>query len=128
MNNENELTEKDLDEVIDELEKETAEEYSEEDRRTFVKENEQCMVIKTPKPKSKSFWKNLKYMWYYPYKKTPMQKHFQKLARITPRCVARLTLPDKTEVEFTELPKWYDVIRYQISGFKFEVFHIDEYD
>ena len=35
--------------------------------------------------------------------------------------VARLTIKEGVSVDLLEIPKWYDVIRYKLCGFKYEV-------
>jgi len=109
---EHEATEQDIDEVITELENEV--------NTSDIKEEKKAKKRQKRNDPS-AFWKNLWYVLYKPWRKSEMVKKFQKLAGITPDCVARVTI-NKTQIEFIELPKWYDVIRYKLCGFKLEIY------
>lgn len=102
------VTETDLDELISELE---AEEMGE--------------VAPTPaKPEPcKSFWCNIKKSWYRPKPKSMMAHRFQVLAGIVDNTVvASVTLPNKAIVNFKELPAWHWVLRFKLSGLKYETY------
>jgi len=79
-----------------------------------------------PKKRKNVFWRNLKYCWYRPWKATPMAARFRLLAGIKTPDVAKLILFNDTEVELKKLPAWYDVIRYQLCGFKLTIYDIDD--
>lgn len=120
------MTGEELDEVITELEQEVS--YDDSTRESFVEDNEKAQkeMEKECKKRAKrndpsAFWRNFWYCLYKPWRKSEMVKKFQKLAGITPDCVARVTV-NKTQIEFVELPMWYDVIRYKVCGFKLEVY------
>lgn len=50
------------------------------------------------------------------------KNRFRLLAGIkTSPAVARLTIKEGVVVDLMEIPKWYDVIRYKLCGFKYEV-------
>jgi hypothetical protein len=51
--------------------------------------------------------------------KYPIVYRFQRLAGITnKKTVGFLYLPENNKIEFKEIPKWYNIIRYKICGFK----------
>ena len=88
-----------IDEIIDELESEMDE---------------------PSKDKKPSFFHNLM-LSIYRQKPNPLRCRFQKLAGITkiePK--AKLTIGNNT-FDLQEIPPWYDVIRYKLCGFKFEI-------
>jgi len=102
------VDETDLDEIIQELEREVDGETDEQ-----VKYNKSC----------RSFLLNLKRSWNRVPKKELMRYRFQKLAGIIDnKTLAALTLPDGTRITFKELPHWWDVVRYKICGFKYETY------
>jgi hypothetical protein len=105
------LTREAVDELIDELESEEIDEIIDE------LESE---VDELPKTKKSSFFHNLM-LSFYRQKPNPMRCRFQKLAGITkvePK--AKLTIGNNT-FDLQEIPPWYDVIRYKLCGFKFEI-------
>ena len=93
------LSGEEIDEIIEELESE---------------------VDEPPKDKKPSFFHNLM-LSIYRQKPNPLRCRFQKLAGITkiePK--AKLTIGNNT-FDLQEIPPWYDVIRYKLCGFKFEI-------
>lgn len=112
---ENELTSDSLDEILNELEQE-------------IKNEVEVNVVETELPPKKSqnrFLRNLKYCIYRP-RLSKLAIHFQRLAGIKPDFVATVTLPNDIRVELQELPKWYDVIRYQVCGFKLKIYALED--
>ena len=88
-----------VDEIIDELESEMDE---------------------PSKDKKPSFFHNLM-LSIYRQKPSPLRCRFQKLAGITKvEPAAKLTIGNNT-FDLQEIPPWYDVIRYKLCGFKFEI-------
>ena len=70
-----------------------------------------------------SFFLNFWRSWTRVPQKEHMRYRFQKLAGIIGnKTLASLSLPNGTKSTFTELPPWYDVIRYKICGFKYETY------
>jgi hypothetical protein len=54
--------------------------------------------------------------------RTNFKNRLRLLAGIkTSPAVARLTIKEGVSVDLLEIPKWYDVIRYKLCGFKYEV-------
>jgi hypothetical protein len=105
------LSGEEIDEIIEELESEEIDEIIEE------LESE---VDEPPKDKKPSFFHNLM-LSIYRKKPNPLRCRFQKLAGITkiePK--AKLTIGNNT-FDLQEIPPWYDVIRYKLCGFKFEI-------
>lgn len=51
-----------------------------------------------------------------------MKHRFQILSNIkTDPAVAKLKLKDNIVVNLTEIPHWYDIIRYKVCGFEYEI-------
>ena len=100
---ETDVTEQDLDELMDEL---------------------QAEVDKSEEKPRPSFWKNLYRSWNRPKPERNMVLRFQQLAGIIPHnVVAALIMPNGLRIEFKELPSWKDVIRYKIAGFTYETYY-----
>ncbi len=72
------------------------------------------------KAKKSSFIQNL-ITSFYRQKPNMMVLRFQKLAGITKvNPAARLTI-GKDTFDLTEIPPWYNILRYTLCGFKFEI-------
>ncbi len=101
---EDEIFEGSLEELLDELKEEEAnEQYKQQVCRSFFF----------------NFWRS----WTRIPRKELLRYRFQKLAGIIgSKTVASLTLPNGVKTTFTELPPWYDVIRYKVCGFKYETY------
>ena len=100
-----ELTVEDIDEIVDELEKEI-----------------RISPLLDDRPACKSFWKNIRKSLTGVPKGESMRYRFQKLAGIIgDKAVASLFINGQ-RVELTELPRWYDVIRFKLCGFKYETY------
>lgn len=82
--------------------------------------------VKLPKKRNSTFWRNLKYCYYNPWRQSEMKTRFQKLAGITLPFVAVVTLPNDLHIELQRLPSWYDVVRYQVCGFKLKIYSLEE--
>jgi hypothetical protein len=101
-----EVTETDVNEIIQELE-------TEGETNKQVKYDKCC----------RSFLLNLKHSWNRVPKKDTMRYRFQQLAGIiNNKAIASLTLPSGSRITFDELPHWWDVVRYKICGFKYETY------
>jgi len=102
-----------LDEAIDILEKENDEAIDDMDltihkNTSFIQNLIQSLSYK------KSSTNGLKY-------------RFQKMAGIKSvdtTSISKLTIDDKT-IGFDYIPKWYNIIRYKVCGFKFEILRKD---
>jgi hypothetical protein len=71
----------------------------------------------------RKLWPNFWRSWTRGPRKEYMRYRFQKLAGIIgDKTLASLTLPNGSKIKFTELPPWYDVLRYKICGFKYETY------
>ena len=74
-------------------------------------------------PKKPSLWQNLKRSWTKPKNDRKFALRLQRLAGIiTDKDVAALILPDGRKVMFKELPSWKDVIRFKIAGLTYETY------
>lgn len=51
----------------------------------------------------------------------PTAKRFQQLAGIKTPTVARLTIANGEEIPLTDYPSLFEILRYKICGFKYEV-------
>lgn len=95
------VNEEDIDEILTELEEEVSGKP----------------VKKVKKP---SFIQNLVAS-FYRQKPSTMVCRFQKLAGITKvEPAAKLTIGNNV-VELSEIPPWYNILRYTLCGFKFEI-------
>lgn len=93
------ICERDIEELLDEVEAEQKKEL-------------------VPHP---SLRKRIQYLFgYYPKKKGMVYK-FQRLAGIIDGdTVAALVLPNDQRVFFKQYPKWHQILRWKICGFKYE--------
>jgi hypothetical protein len=99
------LTESDLDEVLSDLENE-------------------CFNGPTENRKKPSFIQNMVAS-FYRQKPSTLRCRFQKLAGITKiEPAAKLTIGTNT-FELSEIPPWYNILRYTLCGFKFEILNRD---
>ena len=106
------VTKEDLDEMIDELESGIA-------TITSTTSTDEEVEIKKP-----SFFQNLSSSLHRGKinERNNFKNRFRLLAGInTSPAVARLTIKEGVAVDLTEIPKWYDIIRYKLCGFKYEV-------
>lgn len=106
------VTKEDLDEMVDELASES------NSTTTTTTDSEESQSTQP------SFYESLSPSFYR--KKINERNNFKNRLRLlagikASPSVARLTIKEGVVVDLIEIPKWYDVIRYKLCGFKYEV-------
>jgi hypothetical protein len=95
------LVEQELEELLDEVEA----------------ENEDVPLVRQA-----SLWKRVQYLFGHYPKKSSMVYRFQRLAGIVKNdTVAALTINNQ-RVFFKQHPKWHEIFRYKLCGFKYETY------
>jgi hypothetical protein len=92
-----------------------------------VDATQEIVSVKSNKPTLLQQWKN---KFIEPFETKPLfistAPRLQKLAGITPSPVARLLFKNEVEIKLTDYPTLFELLRYKICGFKYEVLKVKE--
>ncbi len=97
------LVEQDLTELLDEVEAEV--------------EAEGKPLVRNP-----SLWKRVQYLFGRYPKKSGMVYKFQRLAGIIHNDTVAAVVVNNQRVFFKQHPKWHEIFRYKLCGFKYETY------